>query len=236
MKGIITIAAAAGIIAHYNNNAYAIDRKMILSKISGVKDHKQLVLVLGDSMNSFKTDIYTFEKKEDRWSEVFPAIRGVAGLKGFSEDKREGDHKTPVGLYGFDFMFGKKINPGVKYRYVKTSKQDYWIDDSDSEDYNTLQHTADDPHKKWKSFERMLREDTRYDYGAVISYNTDERVPGLGSAIFMHIYKNANTGTEGCVAMSQRELLNVLKWLDPEKKPAILIIPKEEFKNIEIGE
>ena len=59
-----------------------------------------------------------------------------------------------------------------------------------------------------------------YDYAAVIAYNS-ARVPGLGSAIFLH----AGTGgpTAGCVSLPVGQLLRVLRWLRPGDRPVIVI-------------
>jgi len=59
-----------------------------------------------------------------------------------------------------------------------------------------------------------------YDYAAVIAYNT-ARVPGLGSAIFLHV----GTGgpTAGCVSLPEPEAIRVLRWLRPADDPRITI-------------
>jgi len=59
-----------------------------------------------------------------------------------------------------------------------------------------------------------------YDYGAVIAYNR-ARTPGLGSAVFLHV----GTGgpTAGRVSLPAAGLLQVLRWLDPQDHPTIMI-------------
>jgi L,D-peptidoglycan transpeptidase YkuD (ErfK/YbiS/YcfS/YnhG family) len=59
-----------------------------------------------------------------------------------------------------------------------------------------------------------------YNYSAVIAYNL-KRVPGLGSAIFLHV--GIASSTAGCVSLPQRELLEVLRWLRPSEDPHIVI-------------
>ena len=57
-----------------------------------------------------------------------------------------------------------------------------------------------------------------YGLGAVIAYNT-ARVPGLGSAIFLHV----GTGgpTAGCVSLPVYRLRKTLLWLRPGDDPQI---------------
>ena len=44
-----------------------------------------------------------------------------------------------------------------------------------------------------------------------------------GSAIFLHI--NGSGSTAGCVSLGRTNLINVLKWLGPVKKPRIVMAP-----------
>ena len=46
---------------------------------------------------------------------------------------------------------------------------------------------------------------------------------GKGSAIFMHIRKGPGVPTSGCIAMEEKDIKKILKWLKPEQNPAILI-------------
>jgi len=72
----------------------------------------------------------------------------------------------------------------------------------------------------------MLRADGLYDAGAVIEYNTDPVVPGLGSAIFLHIWREDGAKpTAGCVALPEDRLRELLGWLDAEAAPVIFLGP-----------
>ncbi len=59
-----------------------------------------------------------------------------------------------------------------------------------------------------------------YDHGAVIAYNAD-RVPGLGSAIFLHV--SVGRPSAGCVSLPAGQLVEVLCWLDPAQGPRIVL-------------
>ena len=62
-----------------------------------------------------------------------------------------------------------------------------------------------------------------YEYGAVIGYTTAPVVPGRGSAIFLHVWGGAGRPTAGCVAVAKAELVEILRWLDRAKNPAVVI-------------
>ena len=117
---------------------------------------------------------------------------------------------------GFGFFFGVDHDPGVRFPYRRIDASDFWDDAPSSPRYNEWVDDRDanpgaDPEPMDVS---------AYDYGAVIAYNT-ARTPGLGSAIFLHI--NIGTPTAGCVTLPVRELLEILRWLNPAASPRITL-------------
>ena len=143
-------------------------------------------------------------------------MKGVAGKNGFAINKKEGDGKSPIGVFSFGTAFGSQVKPAkLKISYKKTTKYDFWIDDVKSTNYNKWITYKGDPNKKWNSFERMNHE--LYKYGVVINYNTDPIIKGKGSAIFLHKWRNENGKTAGCVATSEKNILTLLQ-LDRSKE------------------
>jgi L,D-peptidoglycan transpeptidase YkuD (ErfK/YbiS/YcfS/YnhG family) len=55
-----------------------------------------------------------------------------------------------------------------------------------------------------------MRADHLYDLVLVLGYNDRPRVRGKGSAIFVHLARPGYTPTEGCIALSLRDLLALL--------------------------
>jgi L,D-peptidoglycan transpeptidase YkuD (ErfK/YbiS/YcfS/YnhG family) len=148
---------------------------------------------------------------------VFGPWTARIGYDGFAPPgkKREGDGRTPSGTYGFRFMFGVNRNPGVRYSYRRARAYDVWDDDPLSPLYNKW--VDERTHNPGKSPEPMDQVPA-YGYAAVIAYNT-ARTPGLGSAIFLHV--DLAGPTAGCVSLPMRELLRLLRWLDPVRSPLI---------------
>ena len=62
-----------------------------------------------------------------------------------------------------------------------------------------------------------------YKYGAVINYNTNPIIKGKGSAIFLHIWRNENEVTAGCVATSEKNLLTFIEMDGSLRKIHILL-------------
>lgn len=108
--------------------------------------------------------------------------------------------------------------------YRKITNDDVWVDDPESPLYNTWQ-SKKKTQGQWKSAEKMTHR--LYTYGFVINYNI-ERIPHKGSAIFFHV---GNMPTLGCVATSQSNCISILKWLNPSKKPVIIMTPSNKLNN-----
>jgi L,D-peptidoglycan transpeptidase YkuD (ErfK/YbiS/YcfS/YnhG family) len=51
----------------------------------------------------------------------------------------------------------------------------------------------------------------------------------LGSAIFVHLGEGKGMPTAGCVAMAEPDLLSILQWLDPARRPLIIMGTYEEL-------
>jgi L,D-peptidoglycan transpeptidase YkuD (ErfK/YbiS/YcfS/YnhG family) len=131
--------------------------------------------------------------------------------------KHEGDGRTPSGTYGFQFFFGVRANPGVTFPFRHAYGYDVWDDDPASPRYNEW---TDDRHADPGAKPEPMHQVPAYDYAAVIAYNT-ARIPGRGSAIFVHV--GTGSATAGCVSLPAGELLEVLRWLSPARSPQITI-------------
>ena len=130
--------------------------------------------------------------------------------------KKEGDLKTPTGLYRIEWTFGTEpLALKMDFKYI--TAEDKFIDDPKHKDYNTWVNGTTDA----LSFETMTH--PLYKMGAIINYNMQPIIPGAGSAIFLHIWRSEQEGTAGCVALSEKHLLQVLRWLDKTQHPFIFI-------------
>jgi len=138
--------------------------------------------------------------------------RCAIGKGGFSGDKKEGDGCTPIGAFLLRecwYRADRLPKPDTKLPLRVIKETDGWCDDPKSAEYNravTLPAAF--------SHERLWREDHRYDLIIPLGYNDAPIVPGKGSAIFLHVAQPDYAPTEGCVALAQGDLLEVLKLCD----------------------
>ena len=77
----------------------------------------------------------------------------------------------------------------------------------------------------------MLRVGGRYRLGVIIRHNS-QAYPRLGSCIFFHVRDPQYSGTAGCTAVEYGELVRVLRWLDPQKKPLLVQLPSPEYERL----
>ena len=186
---------------------------------------KQLIIVTADNESARNVVIETFEKYVSGWKKR-NTFAGVIGKNGMISNKHEGDYETPEGKYTITTAFGRYVNPGTKLPYRKITADDVWVDDSKSTLYNTWQ-SASKNNGRWNSAEKMNI--SLYNYGFVINYNVS-RTPGKGSAIFFHIAGSSGY-TAGCTATSKTNVISILKWLDPAKRPIIIQTPFNKVTN-----
>jgi L,D-peptidoglycan transpeptidase YkuD (ErfK/YbiS/YcfS/YnhG family) len=198
---------------------------IIKRNFSDIDQSGQLIFVVNRDPRSYRARMYTLERIQGQWRRAFKTIDATIGSRGFAfpGKKREGDRRTPTGIYSLGTAFGYRptISTGLNYRMV--TKSDFWVDDVNSDQYNTWVRLK----PRASSYERLRREDNQYKYGIVVEYNTDPIVRGKGSAIFVHVFRDPNSPTAGCIAIAERDIIEILRWLDKRRKPLIILGSRE---------
>lgn len=153
-------------------------------------------------------------------------IHVVVGKNGVREDKVEGDLATPMGKFKVGPVFGHSVRPQIELKidYIPIFEDTVAVDDPQSKYYNQIVRRGEIAKPCWKSCEEMWKI-KEYELGAVIQYNWGKAIPGKGSAIFLHIWEGENKATAGCIAMSKKDLIEVLTWLDHKKEPHLIYSP-----------
>ncbi len=200
-------------------------KKFIAHHTAQIGESEQLIFATNRDSSSVLVTIHAVERNDGVWHLVFPAFAGSIGEMGFAaiDHKREGDGRSPSGIFPLGIAFGYDPSVVTKMPYRQATDDDFWVDDVDSEDYNKW--VKGEPNAA--SWEKMKRDDDQYKYGVVIEYNMHPIEKGKGSAIFLHVW-NGGDSTLGCVSMPEEMILKILGWLDPVKKP--LIIMGTEFE------
>ena len=182
----------------------------------------QLLYVDPDVRTPACAILYPLKRFKNHWILAFGPIPANLGRNGMAPawEKREGDGRTPTGIYPLQQAFGYAASVNTRMSYHQLQPDDVWVDDVQSPDYNRLVKCGD---TKAMSFEAMFSERVAYRYGLVVAYNTHPVIKGLGSAIFVHVQKGKGIPTSGCVSVNKRAMIKILSWLDPGQKPQIVI-------------
>jgi D-alanyl-D-alanine dipeptidase len=146
--------------------------------------------------------------------------------------KKEGDGRSPAGIFPLTSSFGyaAQPQPGLKLPYIALTPTVECVDDTASSFYNRIVNRATLT-PDWHSSEQMASAGEAYRWGAVIDFNPSG-LRGAGSCVFLHIWAGQGVGTSGCTAMPENQLIDILVWLDPSRKPVIVELPRDQYKKI----
>ena len=219
----------------------------------------EMIVVTTSDWNAVEGRLQRYERAtmHEKWHPVSDPISIVVGKNGLgwgigvigTDDsnvraasdpvKREGDGKSPAGVFALGTAFGYASQPlpGLKMPYLNLTPLIECVDDTRSKYYNRIVDrsvvAAD-----WNSSEHM-RNVGGYLWGIVVDHNgivTEENInppePGGGSCVFLHIWHSHNQGTVGCTAMSQNDLETLLTWLDWARKPLLVQLPEPTYERL----
>ncbi len=223
-----------------------IEKKLMKIDESVIKDSGQLLIVLTKDWQAFQGQIQRMERDTDEdWKEVGEAWKIVVGRNGLAWgkglhsieeeqafQKKEGDGKSPAGVFALAEAFGFAPTAEaewVKLPYVRITEKWECVDDADSRYYNHVVANDKVDRVDWDSSEKMLAVGEEYRWGIVVKHNMKPVQAGCGSCIFIHIWKDAETGTSGCTAMKRENMEALLRWIDAEKKPLLIQLPESEM-------
>jgi L,D-peptidoglycan transpeptidase YkuD (ErfK/YbiS/YcfS/YnhG family) len=194
-------------------------------------DASQLIVVSSPTADprNYLATFRAYLRSGDSWRRVFGPWSAEIGSGHLilAADRREGDHATPIGVFGIGAtMYGNASNPGgLHYRYHHLVCGDWWNEDPYSANYSRFVHVRCGSTPDFAAWsEPLWTETVPYPYFAVIEFNTDPVIGGAqarGSGIFLHSWMGG--ATEGCVALPRARLLKVLRWLKPADHPVIEI-------------
>ena len=147
-------------------------------------------------------------------------FRCSIGKMGFTKNKKEGDKKTPRGIFNIGNLYYRKdkhLKPTTKLKCIAIQKSMGWCDDPKNKKYyNKLIKI-----KKNIKHEILYRRDSKYDFIIPIKYNMKKIKPGKGSAIFIHLTKNYKK-TLGCIVLKENDFLILLKLINKKTKIKII--------------
>ncbi|MCX4759967.1 L,D-transpeptidase family protein [Streptomyces sp. NBC_01275] len=173
---------------------------------------RQVLAVYGDGEDSADATAVLYVKRGPTWEPVrnWPAHNGK---KGWTADHREGDNRSPVGVFTLTDAGGVLADPGAR-----------------------LSYTQADSFAAPREWERSHWHD--FDYVIAIDYNRlkgnppdDPTRPGgeeKGGGIWLHM--DHGSGTSACVSLSRAAMEYLLRTLDPDRHPVVVMGDRAALK------
>jgi L,D-peptidoglycan transpeptidase YkuD (ErfK/YbiS/YcfS/YnhG family) len=174
--------------------------------------NRQAVVVTGGSRHSHQATVRLYERDAVQgWRTAAGPWHARNALRGWTEDHRQGDLRSPIGVYGLTDAGGRLPDPGTRLPYEQESAF-------------TVSGTG---------FEGESLEGS-FDYVVAINYNRIphttplDRSRPLGTAKGGGIWIHLDHGgpTHGCIALPKGRMKELLRWLDPTKKPVVVMGPE----------
>ncbi|WP_369167230.1 hypothetical protein AB5J49_04905 [Streptomyces sp. R28] len=174
---------------------------------------RQVVAVYGDGKDSADSTVVLYTKQGSTWdrTRTWPAHNGK---KGWTTDHHEGDNRSPVGVFTLSDAGGVRKDPGAKLPYTHSpafAAPRWWAK------------------SHWHDF----------DYVIAIDYNrvkgtppNDPTRPGgehKGGGIWLHM--DHGSGTSACVSLSGSAMEYLLRTLDPDRHPVVVMGDRADLKS-----
>ncbi|WP_419993316.1 L,D-transpeptidase family protein [Streptomyces boninensis] len=176
------------------------------------KESRQLVAVYGNDKDSAFSRVVLYEKQGSKWHAEH---RWAAhnGKRGWTPNHREGDKRSPVGVFTLSDAGGVLADPGAKLPYARTSAftaPRYW------------------PKSHWHDFDLVVAIDYNRVKGRSPLDPTRPQGQKKGGSIWFHM--DHGSGTSGCVSMSKDAMTTLLRTLDPKQHPVAVMGDRASLK------
>nr|WP_167357480.1 L,D-transpeptidase family protein [Streptomyces cellostaticus] len=168
-------------------------------------DSGQVVAVYGDGKDSADSTVVLYARRGAVWQRI-RSWAAHNGKKGWTTDHRSGDRRSPVGVFTLTDAGGVLKDPGAG-----------------------LPYTRDPAFAAPRSWAKPYWHD--FDYVIAIDYNRVKGTPPndptrpegeeRGGNIWLHM--DHGSGTSGCVTMSKPAMEYLLRRLDPDRHPVVVM-------------
>lgn len=243
-----TLVAALAMTGASGTGAAA-ERQPLPERLTHIGDSRQVVVVTTGSWTTSYAKLQTWQKDtEGTWEQVVAPIDSRVGWNGVrrAANRKQSTGTTPAGTFGLLRGFGLDRPSGVDLPYRRVDRNDWWpYDPTDPKTYNVLQPKRMQ-HAKWRPewAERLKSYGSQYRYAVVLDYNlpsgiewrrgeriaADTADTSAGGGIFLHV--SGSGATAGCVSISRDRMRSILKWLDPDLDPVIVIGPRDVIEKM----
>lgn len=210
---------------------------------------RQMVMVTTDGWNTNHGSLQRFTRGTSGWVAAGPSAPVTIGKTGAGWGlglnspqtdgpvKREGDNRSPAGVFRIGQTFGYAAHVDTAMPYRALSATDYCVDVSGATHYNQIVDADVVGATAVKGSTEPMRRDIHlngdqlYREGFVILSNP-AAVPQAGSCIFGHVWRSPTSPTAGCTAMTPATMQSLLAWLKPDDQPVFVLLPRAEYQRL----
>jgi L,D-peptidoglycan transpeptidase YkuD (ErfK/YbiS/YcfS/YnhG family) len=170
-------------------------------------DSGQVVEAVGAGADSPDATLVLYQRTADGWL-AGPQWPAHNALHGWAGDKRQGDLRSPIGVFGLTDAGGRDADPGSRLPYYRSA--DFAIGG--------------------RGFEGEPLAGS-FDYVIAIDYNRKTGVSPLddtyplgwekGTGVWIHV--DHGGPTHGCVSLPRDDMKELLRVLDPAQEPVVVM-------------
>jgi D-alanyl-D-alanine dipeptidase len=155
------------------------------------------------------------------------------GTLGEGPEKREGDGRSPAGVFRLSAVYGYASRDSVHFLrmpYIEATATCQCVDDVRSAYYNLVLDSLSVAQADWTSRERMRpRAGDWNKWGVIVDHNMNPREPGRGSCIFLHVSEGRGVPTSGCTSIEEERIAALVGWLDADRHPALVQLTQGRY-------
>lgn len=173
----------------------------------------QVVAVEGKGKDSAAATVRLYTRQGKKWREEH-TWQAHNGKKGWTPDHRQGDKRSPVGVYTLSDAGGVLPQSDTKLPYAQTSSftpPTYW------------------PKKTRHDFDHVIAIDYNRVKGASPLDPSRPQGQAKGGSIWLHM--DHGSGTSGCVSLSRSGMETLLRTLDPKEHPVVVMGDKASLRS-----
>ncbi|MGW7041330.1 hypothetical protein ACWGDT_01110 [Streptomyces avermitilis] len=173
---------------------------------------RQVVTVYGKGKDSADSTIVLYTKNGSTWDQT-RSWEGHNGKKGWTTDHHEGDKRSPVGVFTLSDAGGVLADPGAQLPYTQSASfqaPHYW----------SKSH--------WHDFDYVIAIDYNRVKGTAPNDPTRPEGQSKGGSIWLHM--DHAGGTSACVSLSKSGMEYLLRTLEPNQHPVVVMGDKADLK------
>jgi L,D-peptidoglycan transpeptidase YkuD (ErfK/YbiS/YcfS/YnhG family) len=200
---------------------HAAPRDTAPKRIPGVGDRlwkqvpagsRQVVTVYGAGRDSADSTVVLYTKQGSAWKQA-NSWTAHNGTRGWTTDHHEGDRRSPVGVFTLSDAGGVLDSPGAGLPYTRSAAfqaPHYW--------------------KKayWHDFDYVIAIDYNRVKGTSPNDPTRPQGQSRGGSIWLHM--DHGSGTSACVSLPKPGMEYLLRTLDPEQHPVVVMGDTADLK------